>query len=284
MMPFEETENGKIVGSILREKFATDHQSLRQRRMSTAASRQFNRDTSVSPPLSLYNRDSLISRANARRTIMAPSDEDTLASPMAQDTMSPSILGEEFPSEYSNPMTSQEQAETKSESKITSSTLGPTMTFQQDQTMTSQRSYPSLPLNTGFTSRQQRDHIDMASLDGTGQTVTLERPPASHFGRRSSSSLPRLPGLAHLMLTDRIDGCRISFPGENPREKSEVDTDGSLPDLTEIFPPPRRKKMRQHIDRTVFFASGPAMSDASAAASAAAATTPTADPESVRQV
>ena len=98
--------------------------------------------------------------------------------------------------------------------------------------------------------------------------------------------MPKLPGLAHLILTDKIDGGRISFPAEQQqhqqqqqqqqqqqkhhqqqqqqqqqqqhqqqREVSEVDTDGSIPDLTEIFPPPRRKKMRQNLDRTAMMTS-----------------------------
>jgi len=78
--------------------------------------------------------------------------------------------------------------------------------------------------------------------------------------------MPRLPGIAHLILTDKtgpenrmsvIDPVRISsfridpanqnpveFPGREKltTERDDFDTDGSIPDLTEILPPPRRKR------------------------------------------
>ncbi len=60
--------------------------------------------------------------------------------------------------------------------------------------------------------------------------------------------MPRLPGIAHLILTDKtgpenrmsvIDPVRISSFRIDP---ANFDTDGSIPDLTEILPPPRRKR------------------------------------------
>jgi hypothetical protein len=106
----------------------------------------------------------------------------------------------------------------------------------------------------------------VASRCETGSASASRKPSTSHraslVDRRSSSAMPKLPGLAHLILTDKIDGGRISIPSEPQREVSEADTDGSIPDLTEIFPPPRRKKMRQNLDRTAMIASATASADA----------------------
>ena len=101
--------------------------------------------------------------------------------------------------------------------------------------------------------------------------------------------MPRLPGIAHLILTDKtdsennrmstIDPVRISsfridsthrnpveFPGREKltTERDDFDTDGSIPDLTEILPPPRRKRGRQQLDRTAIMAAATAVVDPTA--------------------
>ena len=74
-----------------------------------------------------------------------------------------------------------------------------------------------------------------------------------------NDALPRLPGIGHLIMSDKVcpenlssfDPCGVPMSwAENRREKltterDDADTDGSIPDLTEVIPPPRRKRQKQ---------------------------------------
>ena len=87
----------------------------------------------------------------------------------------------------------------------------------------------------------------------------------SSITRRSSSAvttLPRLPGIGHLILTDKTESSRISrFDRQDVRremltsERDDVDTDGSIPDLSEVVPPPRRRKRQKDLERTAILSS-----------------------------
>ena len=73
-----------------------------------------------------------------------------------------------------------------------------------------------------------------------------------------SNTLPRLPGIGQLIMNDKIfpenqtnfEPYRLPMSrAEIHREKlitepDDVDTDGSIPDLTEVIPPPRRKRAK----------------------------------------
>jgi hypothetical protein len=91
----------------------------------------------------------------------------------------------------------------------------------------------------------------------------------------AASTLPRLPGIGHLITTDKTEvGARPrpEVAADAPHERSEADTDGSIPDLTEIFPPPRRKKMRhQPIGRKAVLAAAETASEANVEANVEAA-------------
>ena len=254
-MSLDETNHGKLVEAILRERYPPLYSS-RNQRVSTSqpmivkqyvTSRGENRaasrdgDTATRSGLLPCDGERLMTRDVDRfvEELQVP-HSDALPKALRDEDVVTSVHADTLPGRDANRIS-----------------LLNKVTFQDDHNEEGNRTLvhgDDLPSASRYSSRKSSQWES-------------NRKPASP---RSSSAMPKLPGLAHLILTDKIDGGRISFPAEQQqhqqqqqqqqqhqqqREVSEVDTDGSIPDLTEIFPPPRRKKMRQNLDRTAMMTS-----------------------------
>ena len=121
--------------------------------------------------------------------------------------------------------------------------------------------YPPLYPSDFLLNRRRRISASPPPLCVRRFGTSEDRPVTSSIARRSSSAvttLPRLPGIGHLILTDKTDCNRMSRFDRREMltsEREDADTDGSIPDLTEVVPPPRRRKRQNYLERKAILSS-----------------------------
>ena len=205
-MSLDETDHGKLVEAILRERYPPLYSS-RNQRVSTSQpmivkqyvtsrgeNRAASRDGDAATRSGQLSCDGeRVMTRDVDRFVEELQVTHSDASPKAlrdEDVVTP-VHADTFPARDANRIS-----------------LLNKVTFQDDHNEAGNRTImhgEDLPSASRYSSRKSSQWES-------------NRKPASP---RSSSAMPKLPGLAHLILTDKIDGGRISFPAEQQQHQQQ---------------------------------------------------------------